>query len=411
MTAEITRLDTRALWELFQNSPLEFYQRVAQEMNDRNLPDSPTLSRVLEYASPSENGELDAFGRCLREAGILTRSNPQAGIWASPGSEFFERGPANRALYTEFFARHWRRVSFADRAQRAILLDSAGTPGSWQRPYTDGPAYWEQQIAPAIPLAELVAMTTPISGDLYRSLYMEYDAAQLRQFRVGESAELPIATIEAREHTITLQKFGRGLRTSYENLRRMRVDKLAFYIQLAAVQSEVDKLAAALNIIINGDGNTDTAAATHNLTTLDTAASAGTLTIKGWLAFKLKFVNPYALTTGIMQEAVALQLITLNSGSANVPLANLNMGGMVQQLTPINQTSDGVRYGWDSNAPSLKIVGFDRRFAIEQLTEIGANIAEMERFITNQTQVLTMSEVSGFGTLDPTAALILDVNA
>ncbi len=402
--------DSKATWEAFSKNPLAFYTRVADEMKGRGLKDAPTLSRALEHASPTEKGQMSAFSRMMKAAGIRTKSDPVMGYWASEGDAFLKT-PATRALFTEFFAREWRRVAFAGPAERAVLLSSDGTPGSWERPYQEGTAKWEQQIAPAIALTELVGMTNPISGDLYRSLFLEYEADQLRQFRVGESAEIPIATISAREHTIHLHKYGRGLRASYEDLRRMRVDKLAFFIRMMAVQSEMDKVAAGLNTIVNGDGNTDTPATVHNLTTLDTAATAGTLTLKGWLAFKLKFVGPYVLTTGLMQEAVALQLALLNVGSANVPLAGANLGGMVQSLTPINTTSDGVRYGWTSDAPALKIVGFDKRFALEQLVEIGSTISEMEKFITNQTQVVVMSEVQGFGTIDPTAAQILDVNA
>lgn len=407
---EVTKLSTRELSEQFGRDPLNFYRNVAADMRESGIEDAPTMSRALEYVSPSGDGEADAFTRLMRENGIVTRTDPRAGFYASPATAFLTN-PGTRALMMEFFARQWRAVAFATPQQRAVLLSTDATPGSWQRPYYEGQARWEQQVQPAIPLSELVGMTTPITGNLYRSLYLEYDAAQLRKFRLGESGEIPISTISAREHTITLKKYGRGLRASYEEMRRLRIDKLAFFIRQAAVQSEADKVAAALDIIVNGDGNTDTAAATHNLTTLDAAASAGTMTLKGWLAFKMKFVNPYTITTALMTEAVALQLALLNSGSGNVPLAGLNLGGMVQSITPINTTGDGVRYGWTSDAPSLKIVGFDRRFALEQLLEIGGNIDEMERFITNQTQVMTMTEVQGFAVMDPSAALILDVNA
>ncbi len=408
--ADITRLATNELNEQFARDPLTVYRNAAADMESRGLEDAPTMSRALEFISPSEQGEPDAFTRLMRENNIITRTDPRAGFYASPATAFLQNA-GTRALLMEFYARQWRSVAFADPQQRAVLLSTDATPGSWQRPYYEGAARWEQQVQPAIPLSELVGMTTPINGNLYRSLFLEYDATQLRKFRLGEATEIPISTIAAREHTITLKKYGRGLRASYEELRRLRIDKLAWFIRQAAIQSESDKVAAALTVLVSGDGNTDTAAAVHNLTTLDSAASAGTLTLKGWLAFKMKFVNPYFITTALMQEAVALQLATLNAGSANVPLANLNLGGMVQSLQPINTTSDGVRYGWTSDAAALTIVGFDRRFALEQLVEIGGNIDEMERFITNQTQVMTMTEVQGFATMDPSAALVLDVNA
>jgi hypothetical protein len=189
----------------------------------------------------------------------------------------------------------------------------------------------------------------------------------------------------------------------------MRVDKLAWFIRMAAVQSEIDKVAAALAVLIAGDGNSNSVPVTWDLNG-DFSGTLGTLDLSSWLQFKLKFVQPYVMTTALMTEAVALQLLTLNVGSANIPLANLNLGGMVQNLSPINATSDNVRYGWTSEAPSLTITAFDKRFALEHVVEIGGNIAETERFITNQTQVMTMTEVSGFAILDSNAVKLLDIN-
>lgn len=369
------------------------------------------LSRQLEEFDPSDpRDELDTFDRLMQHAGIVTRSDPAAGYWASPVDEFY-KNTAGRVLFTEFFARTWRRVAYA--GQRALYLYTDAVQNSWQRPYTDAATpRWDQTFRPAIPLSEVVALTTPITGTDYRAFYLTYDAAQLRRYRVGESAEIPMAKLTDSERTIQLQKYGRGIRATYEQLRRARVDKLAWMIAMMAVQAEADKVVAAMDVLVNGDGNVGTAPTTHQLTLLDTGATAGTLTTKGWLAFKLKFANPYIITTALMQEAVALQLMLLNVGTANVLLSQLNAAGLIPgDLTPINLTSDGVRYGWTSDAPTLKIVGFDRRMAIEQVVEIGGQIDEMERYITNQTQIITMTEVMGFATLDPNATEVLDVNA
>lgn len=384
----------------------------AIELHREALEGGMPLSRYLETLDPSdpkEHGGLDAFGRQLQLAGIVTRSDPEAGYWASEASAFFET-PAGRALYPEFFARQWRKVAFATPQQRAILLSSDGIVGGWDRPYADtGGPRWNNQLEPAIPLSEIVAVTTPIRGEDYRSLYMTYDAAQLRMFRVGESAEIPIATLATSERSIRLRKYGRGLRATYEQLRRMRVDKLAWWIRWTAVQSEIDKVAAALTVLVSGDGNANTAATEYDLTTLDAAATPGTLTLKAWLNFRLQFEPPYMLTTVLAQIDETLQLIMLNSGSANVPLTGYNLAGIGFGLTPINSTADGVRYGWTTEAPDDYFVGFDRRFALEHVVEIGSEISETERYITNQTQVLTMTENSAFAILDPAAAAVLDL--
>lgn len=368
------------------------------------------LGRYLETLDPSpQDSKLDAFGRQLREAGIITRSDPQAGLWASEADVFFKT-PAGRALYPEFFARRWREVAFATPQQRAILLSSDSIVGGWDRPYADTSApRWNDQFTPPIPLSEIVAMTTPITGEDYRSLYMTYDAEQLRKFRVGESAEIPMATLASAERSIRLRKYGRGLRATYEQLRRMRVDRLAWWIRWAALQSEVDKVAAALAVLVSGDGNANTAATEVDLTTLDSGATPGTLSLEAWLNFRMEFEPPYMLTTALARRADALQLILLNSGSANIPLAGLNLAGIGNTLTPINTLADGVRYGWTDDAPADKIVGFDRRFALEHVMEIGSEISETERYITNQTQVITMTENSAFAVIDPAASKLLDL--
>lgn len=367
------------------------------------------LTMFLEEQSPSENKlEFDAFDRVMQLEGIQTIAYPDRGYWASEATKFFDT-TIGRSLYTEFYARTWRRVAYAK--SRATYLSTDGTPGSWQRPYDDAEqARWSTQIAPAIPLSELIATVTPVAGADYRSFYLTHDATKVRHYRIGESAEIPTYKLADSENTIQLQKFGLGLEASYEQIRRMRVDKLAMQIARVAVQNEGDKVSAALDISVNGDGNSNSPTV-YDLTALDGDAVAGTLTLKGWLAYKQKFVNPYFITGALMQEAVSLQLALLDTGSANVPLAGANIGGMIQSLTPINQTSDGVRYGWTSDAPALQIVGFDRRWAMEELVEIGGQIAEMERFITRQTEFMSITEVNGFAKIDETATLILDVNA
>ena len=268
---------------------------------------------------------------------------------------------------------------------------------------------WNNQLEPAIPLSELVAVTTPIRGTDYRSVYATYDAAALRMYRVGESADIPVTTLALSDRNIRLHKYGRGLRASYEELRTMRVDKLAWWIRWAAIQSEIDKVAAALTVLVSGDGNSNTAATEYELTTLDPDATSGELTLKAWLAFRLQFAPPYMMTTAIAQIDETLQLILLNSGSGNVPLAGLNLAGIGNSLTPINTTADGIRYGWTTEAPDGYIVGFDRRFALEHVVEIGSEISETERYISNQTQLVTFTETSAFAVLDPAATKTLDL--
>lgn len=373
------------------------------------------LSGYLELRYPQEEYKdgMDGFTRLCHIAGVRSHSNTQLGLWASTFDEAFGGNETNkRALYPEWAARQWRKVQMGA-GERAIYSSTDLAQGDILRPYAEIlQDRGAQQLRAAIPLSEVVALTTPIDTDAYHAYYVTDNAAEQRMVRVGEGAEIPRATLTTGETTIRLKKYGRALEFTYEQLRRMRIDRLALHIQRMAVQVEADKVTAAMDVLVNGDGNPNTAAAVHDLTTLDTGATAGTLSLKGWLAYKMKFYNPYMITTALATEASMLQLMLLDMGASNIPMATLNniFGfGAIQQIN--SGLRDAVRIGWTADAPALKIVGFDARIALERVIEIGAGIQEIDSYITRQTQVMTMTEVEGWAVLDTGAAQILDINA
>lgn len=389
-----------------------------RQMPNRTIQDAAkaarmTLSAFLEVQDPSDDAEKragsDAFSRLLQAAEMITVGDPD-GTFAADDLSAFTATPERMALFGEWAARQYRKGQGMGLRASAQFLSGDYVPGTPQRPYAESPTMRMQMVQPAIPLSEVVAITTPITGDTYRPLRLvEPTAADLRKYRVAESAELPRTKIASSNDVIRLRKFGRAIEASYEVLRRAPIDHIAILIQKIGVQSQIDQVAAAMDVLVNGDGNANTAATNYNLTTLDSAASAGTLTAKGWTAFKLKFANPYVLTTELVQEAVALQLLMLTLGNANTLMS---VAGFAGQFTPINTNlADGSRLGVTSDAPSLKVVGFDNRFAIERVVEIGSNINEAERWILRQVEVLTMSENEAYCVWDPNASKTLNVGA
>ncbi len=412
-----------AVAEVKPNAAELFKQMAGGRLYREALKEGMTLTAWLmrEHPDDEEKDGLDPFERFFKVAGIKTHGDPVRGVRAD---EFgaFDADESTRALVPEFLQRQWRKVTFRPKGvgakealesqARALYLSNDDIPGSMARPYVDdtSPRAFTE-IAPAIPLSELVALTTPVDNDTVRSFYFNETAANRRFVRVAEAAEIPRVTIQGLEHTIKLYKYGRVIEASYETLRRQRIDKVAYWMMRVAIQAETDKVAAAMDVLINGDGNANTSATEWDLTTLDTAAVAGTLTLKGWLKFKLKFANPYAITHALVQEDGALQLMLLNVGSANVPLVVVQASSGFGGFTPINpELRDNVRLGITSDAPTLKIVGFDARMALERFTEIGSDIEEIERWTTKQTQTLTMTENEGWGILDANATKLLDIN-
>jgi hypothetical protein len=373
-----------------------------------------SLSAWLEKQDPSvdHKGQLDAFGRVMRASGIRTTTIMEQGVFADE-LDAFNKDDHTRALLPEWVAREARRARTGkDPSTRAIYITGDNVSGTVGQPieFAQQPRF--TQIAPAIPLSELVAMTTGINGGAYQAFYLNNDTDALRMKRVAEGTEVPKAKLTAGTHTVRLKKYGRALEVSYEQLRRQRIDVVALHIARMAVQAESDKVAAVMDTAINGDGNATTSATVYSLTTLDPAATAGTLTLKGWLAFKMKFTNPYMMTVALANDVTVLQAMLLNTGSANVPLvfiAAQNGFGGFRSINP--GLRDNVGIGWTSDAPSLKVVAFDSRFAIERVYEIGGNLTEVERWISRQTQEIVMTEVEGYDVFDQSATKILDVNS
>lgn len=372
------------------------------------------LSAYLEELSGHDSAEykdgLDAYQRMLKMADIKTRSIPEQGIVADTMEKFMETDEG-RMLGPEFFVRTYRGVKSA-RANRAPIYTSVDYgAGTIMRPYADAAGLRpSERLAPAIPLSEIVALETSIDSDSYRAFYLENNTDQQHMARVAEGTEVPRVKLVGGQHVINLKKYGRALEATYEQLRRMRLDTMAFHLERLAIQAETDKVVDAMNVLINGDGNSGTAAEVINASTLDAASTGGALTLQAWIRYKMAFKNPYMLTTALAQEPTVLKAMLLNTGSANIPLVTLQGALGFGSITPINRgLADGVRMGWLDDAPSLKIVGFDKRLALEHVTETGANITEIDKWITRQVEVMVMTEVEGWAIFDSNATKILNL--
>lgn len=404
MTVEITR-----------TSPQDFFRSLGPNVLKVAYDQGRNLSSHLEYEMPEKDyGDgMDAFTRLLSVAGIKVRSLPEHGVYADEAEVFF-KNDATRMLLMEFVNRQFRSVAYgAPYNTRGLLASSDSAPNSSNRPVVDRlDPIFDTPLAPDIPLSELVAAENGINGSDYRKLFVANSTSNQRLKRVTEGTELPRVKLSTSDETIRLAKFGVAVEITYEAVRRLRINMLALHLQRIAVQNQTDQGTAVVDVLVNGDGTTGSAAQVHNLTTLDPAAVAGTLTLKGFLAFMMLFEKGITLTTVLGQNATVLQMLLLTQGSANIPLVQIQAARGFGMFEPIRaELGRSIRYGWTPDAPTLKLVGSDRRQAVERVYEIGGTLEETHKFVTRQTDVTTVSQVEAFSAIDPNAARILDVNA
>jgi hypothetical protein len=409
MTVEITRV-----------SPMETARSFSLGYHRRAIELGMTISELLEMDDPTEDypaeeRQLDAFERVLEAAGIITASVPGAGVRATIWEEAVNTRE-KRGLMHEFCCRVWRQVSHPNQmtpTTRALLLSGDAAVGTIANAYTDDTEIRAKRLVAPIPLQAVLARSEGIRGQDYRSLYIVDDLGTdaYRLKRVMEGTKIPATTLVTGEHYLQIHKFGRLLRATYEQLRRQRIDRIAFIIKRMALQAEVDKVSIVVNTVVNGDGNANTSSVVLNQTALDPGSAAGTTTLKGWLSFNMSFTNAYRLDVVIGQRASLLQLLTLPINTVNgIPLVLLKQGDLGSLRNIGNRFDNDIGYGELSDAPALKLVGWDSSQTVEEVFEIGGNITEVERFMEDQTQAMSMTESVGYGIFDANGSKTYNIN-
>jgi len=338
-----------------------------------------TLSMLLESLDPATEGSgLDAFERLMKEAGILTKTVRDKNIFSSKVDAFY-RTNENKILFPEYVAR--------------TLVQAM----------TEFPIF-----------NYLVATRTPIDSNVYKASYLDWDdtdnkkAVEMR--RVTEAADLPIARIKLGDTAITLYKYGRAVEASYEALRRMSLELFERHINRIGTEAANNKVSEILAVIKDGDGNNN-AAPKHKAKDLDVSFSAA-LTKTAWIKFLLKFY-PYGCDTVVANEDGLLQILevlypasTVASKMDELLAKGLNVSTTLPQDLVVNTT---LLYNPDIDKIGGKeaIYGLNRSNTIEEIFEVGSTISEADKFIRNQTQILTISENSGFRKIFKDGARIL----
>ena len=338
-----------------------------------------TLSMLLESLDPATEGSgLDAFERLMKEAGILTKTVRDKNIFSSKVDAFY-RTNENKILFPEYVAR--------------TLVQAM----------TEFPIF-----------NYLVATRTPIDSNVYKASYLDWDDADNKKAvemrRVTEAADLPLARIKLGDTAITLYKYGRAVEASYEALRRMSLELFERHINRIGTEAANNKVSEILAVIKDGDGNNN-AAPKHKAKDFDSAFNTA-LTKTAWIKFLLKFY-PYGCDTVVANEDGLLQILevlypasTVASKMDELLAKGLNVSTTLPQDLVVNTT---LLYnpGIDKIGGKEAIYGLNRSNTIEEIFEVGSTISEADKFIRNQTQILTISENSGFRKIFKDGARIL----
>lgn len=388
------------------------------------------LSQKLEQLDPTSKypaheQNIDAFTRQLIRLDIRTASDPISGMPAHTWERFYESDKdgsrdERSLLASEFLNRTYRKAAairpingFGNGAFNKDGRFSA-IDGGVRVPFDPVTTYdlYPPAIAPGIRAAQiqpsmlnyLVAMTRVINSEASYALYLTDNVqafADARMPRVEEYGEVPAMRVQTSEVPTRVKKYGRRVDMSYEQMRRMSIDMVSFYVNYIAAVAAREKEDQAIDVLVNGDGNSGTSATSTNGSTLDSGA-AGVLTLKMWWRFRMKqFTRPYNANVAIGTEAAIAAILLLSAGSANIAASSYAAGsnsGANNYIVP-RSSLDGMVLIDNSTVASNTILTIDNRWALEMLLEAGSDIVETDKIINAQYTSIVITENIGFDIL------------
>jgi len=312
------------------------------------------LSDVLEIMDPSApESKLDAFERQLMKRNLHVDGPNAVTVERFYGSE------DNALLFPEYINRQVR-----------IGMQTFGK------------------------IEELVATRTKIDTDSYKSIKLDLsDTSKFKLKRVGEAGPFPTASIGLSASDIHIYKFGLELQSSYESLRRRKINTLDIHLQQIGAYMADAKFAAAINVAVNGDGNS------NPISTMNVAA-AGTLTYDDLVNFWFSIV-PYEMNRWLARKDVCTEILLLPEFKD--PQAGFNFQKTGELVTPF-----GTRLipDYTNTVSAGRIIGYDIRSFMEEIYELDLT-TEYDKIINRQLETMVMSEVTGYAKLYNEAAKML----
>ncbi|QZY56703.1 phage major capsid protein [Crassaminicella profunda] len=323
-----------------------------------------TLTQFLEAedSSKSYDDGLDAFQRQLKRFDIRVKGD-------------------NTDVIEKFFATNESAVLFPEYIARTVLVG----------------------LEKANILPEIVATTTTIDSDTYRSIYMNdgEDAKKRKSLkRVGEGGQLPVTTIKTKEQVVNIFKYGRLLQASYEALRRKKLNVFEIFLQQMGRQIALDMAYDAIRVIISGDGNKN-AADIFKIGDADIGGTAGILTYDEYVSFWNEF-SPYEMKTVLAPKVQLKDILTLTEFKD--PQAGFTFQKDGKLISPLGAKL--VRADQVQELGVEGIIGLDKGLCIEEIVEQGVT-TESDKLIDKQFERTAISRVGGFNKLFQPSAKVL----
>ena len=321
-----------------------------------------SFTQVLESLDPSENYKgtalegTDAFQRQLKRFDIKAK-----GAYSDPVEKFFSTMQSS-VLFPEYIA-------------RAV----------------------KQGMEESDVLPKITATVTTIDSMDYRSVYTAASEEDKKLMQVAEGASIPATEVKTKSNLVKLNKRGRMLIASYEAIRFQKLDLFSVTLRQIGSYIQQTHLKDAIDVLVNGDGNSN-AAAKLTIGTTPMSGTKGTLSYGQLVEFWSQF-DPYTMNTMLVPNGTLVKMLKLTE--LQNAAAGLNFQGTGSISTPL-----GAEVLRSSCVTEDTIIGLDRRYALE-MVQAGEVSVEYDKLIDRQLERAAITSISGFGKIMPESAKVL----
>lgn len=242
-------------------------------------------------------------------------------------------------------------------------------------------------------LADIIAATTNIDSPDYRSVACVPTEDDKELKIVSEGALIPETVIRSQENLIRLNKRGRMVTASYEAIRFKKLDLFTVTLKQIGAYIARSQFKDAVNVLVNGDGNSNPA---ESVELLDSAMNAFTYSelVNFWNSF-----DPYELNVLIGDPKSVSALLNLTEFKDAA--AGLSFHSTGKMITPL-----GARLIKSSAVGENTIIGLDKSCALE-MVKSGDVSTEFDKLIDRQLERAVISVTAGFAKIYTGASKLL----
>ena len=228
-------------------------------------------------------------------------------------------------------------------------------------------------------LSSITAVETKSESSQYLACVLTDTASY--STAIAQQSALTGSSILESDTALTLSKYGRAVKASYEAIRRQRLDVFAVILRAIGVKLAGAILKQAVSVLTSGAGST-TAKAGSALAYSDLAALCG--------KFSNFNMNALIASPSVMASIVAMEQM-METASEQPGQIRLPFGAMLYKAAQLDDQT---------------IIGLDRDFALEMITATDL-ILETDKLIESQMDLIAVSIQVGFRTLTSDAVHLL----